>query len=109
VGAEPGSGVANPDFEKLAAAFYLGYARIDRPEQLEAGLDHALAHDGPILCEVRVNPQQAISPKMSSFRREDGTLESRPLEDMAPFLSRDEIHENMHMFDDDPPFVLQKD
>jgi acetolactate synthase I/II/III large subunit len=38
---------------------------------------------------------------VTSFRREDGTIESRPLEDMFPFLSREEIWENMHLFDDE--------
>jgi acetolactate synthase-1/2/3 large subunit len=46
---------------------------------------------------------QGVSPKASAFRREDGTLESRPLEDMSPFLPREEVWENMHLFDDPVP------
>jgi acetolactate synthase-1/2/3 large subunit len=42
--------------------------------------------------------EQTVSPKASAFRRADGTFESRPLEDMAPFLPREEIHENMNLF-----------
>ena len=104
VGAEPGSGVGNPDFGKLAEAYGLGYARLKDPADMEVVLECVLAADGPVLCEVMVSPTQGISPKASSFRREDGSFESRPLEDMAPFLSREEIHANMHLFDDEPGF-----
>ena len=106
VGAEPGSGVGNPDFQKLAEAYGLGYACLKDPAELEADLDRVLAMEGPILCEVMVSPNQGISPKASSFRREDGSFESRPLEDMAPFLAREEIHANMHLFDDEHGFDL---
>lgn len=109
VGAGPQSGVANPDFGKLAEAYHLAYAKIGSPGDLEAGLDRALAHPGPLLCEVMIAPGQGISPKASSFRREDGTMESRPLEDMAPFLPREEILANMCLFDADPPFRLKAD
>jgi acetolactate synthase-1/2/3 large subunit len=99
VGADAGSGVANPDFRLLAQAYGLGYARIDGPATLGADLDRVLAGPLPTLCEVRVPPDQAISPKASAFQREDGTLESRPLEDMAPFLPREEVWANLHRFD----------
>jgi acetolactate synthase-1/2/3 large subunit len=102
VGADLGSGVANPDFRLLAGAYGLDYARIDGPDQLGPGLDRILAGPLPVLCEVRVAPAQGVSPKASAFKREDGTLESRPLEDMAPFLPREEIQANLHRFDDLP-------
>jgi len=42
------------------------------------------------------------SPRSSSARRADGTLETRPLEDMFPFLPREEVLENMNLFRDEP-------
>jgi acetolactate synthase I/II/III large subunit len=57
--------------------------------------------DGCVICEVNISSKQRIFPKASAFRRPDGTFESRPLEDMAPFLPREEVWECMHMFDDD--------
>lgn len=102
VGAERGSGVANPDFRALAAAYGLDYARIDGPADLASGLDAVLAGPLPVLCEVKVSPTQPISPKASAFKREDGSLESRHLEDMAPFLPREEVWANLHRFDDAP-------
>ncbi|HLO69112.1 MAG TPA: thiamine pyrophosphate-binding protein [Holophaga sp.] len=100
VGAEAGSGVSNPDFEGLARTYGLGYHRVCAHGDLDAVLGAALGADGPVLVEVQVDPAQAIAPKASAFRRPDGTFESRPLEDMAPFLPREEVHRNMHLFDE---------
>jgi len=100
VGADPGSGVENPDFEKLAAAYDLPYCRIGKNAELEEGLRHALAGEGPMVCEVAIDPKQGVTPKASAFRRLDGTFESRPLEDMFPFLPREEVYQNMHLFDE---------
>jgi acetolactate synthase I/II/III large subunit len=98
-GADPASGVGTPRFDLLAAAYDLRYSRIQNHADLEFGLRSALDGDGPGICEVNVSPTQGIWPKASAFRRPDGTFESRPLEDMAPFLPREEIWENMHQFD----------
>ena len=99
VGADAASGVSNPRFDRLAAAYDLRYSRIENHSELEAGIREALAGDGPGICEVNVSPTQGIWPKASAFRRPDGTFESRPLEDMSPFLPREELWENMHQFD----------
>jgi acetolactate synthase-1/2/3 large subunit len=105
VGSGPTSGVANPDFARLADAYHLAYDRIGENSEIADRLPAVLASDTPTLCEVRIAPEQTITPKASAFRREDGTFESRPLEDMAPFLPREEIWENMHLFDDsESPF-----
>jgi acetolactate synthase-1/2/3 large subunit len=101
VGADPASGVASPDFEKLASAYGIPYMRIPNNAGLAEGIKRALATDGPIVCDMNVAVNQGISPRVSSFRREDGTYESRPIEDMAPFLPREEVWENMHLFDDE--------
>jgi acetolactate synthase I/II/III large subunit len=102
VAADNESGVDNPDFVSLATAYGLQHARIENHQDLEAGIQEVLDMQGGVLCEVNISPEQGISPKASAFKRDDGTLESRPLEDMAPFLPREEIFENMHLFDDDP-------
>ena len=101
VGADPSSGVGTPNFAKLADAYDFNYCSIMGPSNLENGIQVALEHHGPTLCEVMISPKQRIIPKASAFRRPDGTFESRPLEDMAPFLPRDEVWENIHQFDDD--------
>ena len=101
VGSDPASGISNPDYEKLAAAYDMNYAYVRSHDGMEPIVAAFLAAPGAGICELNVSYDQVRSPKASSFRREDGTMESRPLEDMAPFLPREEIAENMHLFDSD--------
>lgn len=101
VGADATSGVSNPNFAALAAAYGLRYQCISANSELQNGIAATLQTERPVLCEVNISPEQGVSPKASAFRREDGTLESRPLEDMAPFLPREEVWRNMHLFDDE--------
>ena len=54
-----------------------------------------LEQDGPCLCEVLVDKAQPFAPKLSSKRLEDGSMVTAPLEDLAPFLPREELQENM--------------
>jgi acetolactate synthase-1/2/3 large subunit len=101
VGSDPASGIGNPHYDKLAAAYDMDYAHVPGHEGMEQLIAAFLAAPGAGICELNVSYDQTRSPKTSSFRREDGTMESRPLEDMAPFLPREEIAENMHLFDTD--------
>ncbi len=100
VGSDETSGISNPNFELLAAAYGFQYTRILNNGEIDQGISKVLSTDGPVLCVVNISPEQGITPKASSFTREDGTIESRPLEDMFPFLPREEIWANMHQFDD---------
>ena len=89
------SGLSFPDFSKLAPAFGLPFQRCSRHADLEATIAATLAAPGPALCEVMIDLQQSFSPKFSSRKLEDGRLVTSPPEDMAPFLSREELKENM--------------
>ena len=100
VASDEGSGVAGSNFRGLAEAYGLAYAHIDSNEQIDDVVAEVLAAAGPVLCEVKVSPHQGIHPKSSSFRREDGSFESRPLEDMYPFLPREELRANMSISDE---------
>ena len=95
IGCGPESGVTFPDFQKLGAAFGFPVTRIDTHLQLANTIAAVLAVDGPHLCEVILDKAQAFSPKLSSRRLEDGTMVTSALEDLAPFLSREEMAENM--------------
>lgn len=103
VGADHASGLDNPDFAHLAAAYGLAYRAIRTNEEVADVVREALDLPGAVLCEVNISPEQWFAPKASAFRRPDGTMESRPLEDMAPFLPREEVHRNMHLFDGEEP------
>ena len=94
VGAGPASGVSFPDPVRVAEAYGLPATRLDQMD-FRDGLRRFLAADGPAVCEVMLDPAQGFEPKVSSRRLPDGRLISSPLEDMAPFLSREELKENM--------------
>ena len=62
---------------------------------LEGTISRTLAESGPQICEVFLDPEQPFAPKTSSRRLPDGRMVSAPLEDMFPFLDREEFRENM--------------
>lgn len=91
IGVNKESGIGFPNFKKLAYAFDLDYIKIDCEEQCDTNLKTALNTSEPCIIEVFVDPEQNFEPKSSSKVLEDGRIVSPPLEDMAPFLSRDEL------------------
>lgn len=95
MGSEAGSGVILPSFEKIAAAYGLPYFRLKNNQVLDAKLPEIFATEGPALVEVMLDPFEKLGPKAASKKLPDGTMVSAPLEDMAPFLSREEFAANM--------------
>ena len=95
VGVGPGSGVTFPEFGRIAAAFGLHYVRTSDHRDMAFAIAETLATDGPVLCEVMTDPEQQFAPKLSSRRLEDGRMVTAPLEDLAPFLPREELAANM--------------
>jgi acetolactate synthase I/II/III large subunit len=94
-GCGPRSGVGFPDFLAVAAAFGIPGRRIAHLDEARAAIRATLDADGPALCEVMLDPAATFAPKLSSRRLEDGRMVSAALEDMAPFLPREEFAENM--------------
>jgi acetolactate synthase-1/2/3 large subunit len=94
VGADPTSGVSFPDFVKVAAAYGLQAKRIDQPD-FSRDLRNLLASCTPEVCEVMLDPAQGFEPKLSSRKLPNGQMVSSPLEDMFPFLEREELRANM--------------
>lgn len=84
-----------PSMEKLAWAYGYPYRAIHHNPELGQVLDETLAMDGPVICEIFVTTDQPFEPKSASKRLEDGTIVSAPLEDLAPFLSDEEMDEIM--------------
>lgn len=98
VGMGPESGdLGFPDFQKLADAFGMPYVSIKNNQELAYKTSKVLQHDGYVMCEVFVTTTQKFEPKSATKKLDDGTLISPPLEDMAPFLSREELAENMYI------------
>ena len=89
------SGVSFPDFIKIAEAFSLPTAKINGQNNLIEEIEKVLATQGPVVCEVILQNDYIFQPKHSSEKLPDGKIVSKPLEDMYPFLDRDEFKENM--------------
>ena len=87
------SGLTLPDIEKVAGAFEIKTLRIDSEADLEESVREALEYDGPVVCRVRADIEQKIVPRQANYMKEDGQMASRPLDDMTPLLSRDELTE----------------
>jgi acetolactate synthase-1/2/3 large subunit len=97
IGCGPDSGLTFPDFRELARAFGVSASRIESHHDMNDGIEAALAADGPFLCEVMLDKAQQFAPKLASRRLPDGTMISPELEDMAPFLPREELAEAMRI------------
>lgn len=90
------TGVTCPDFSAVAKAFGLPSYIIKTWEDFDKVIPEIQNQEGPLICEVFMHPQQLFVPKLSLAIQEDGTLVSPPLEDLSPFISRDELQENMY-------------
>jgi acetolactate synthase-1/2/3 large subunit len=95
VGCGTDSGLSFPDFGRVAEAFGLPFQRCARHADLDAKIAATLDAPGAALGEIMLDLTQAFSPKLSSRKLEDGSMITAPLEEMAPFLSREELKSNM--------------
>ncbi|MGD0395074.1 MAG: thiamine pyrophosphate-binding protein [Acidimicrobiales bacterium] len=95
VGCGPESGLTFPDFGTLGTAFGFEVRRCANLNELADSIRETLDSEGPQLLEVMLDPEQPFAPKLASRQLEDGRMVSSPLEDLAPFLSREELAENM--------------
>jgi acetolactate synthase I/II/III large subunit len=94
-GADVTSDLTLPDISRVAAAYGLRTFRTSSPRSLRAVVRRALASDGPSVCEVVVAADEERMPRVQSMVRADGSVVSKPLEDMWPYLDRDEFAANM--------------
>jgi acetolactate synthase-1/2/3 large subunit len=62
---------------------------------MQQAIQETLAGEGSHICEVFLDLNQPFAPKLSSRRLDDGRMVSSPLEDLSPFLDRDEFMSNM--------------
>ena len=84
-----------PEFKKIAEAFGYKYYSASSNEEMKKTVDEVLKEDGPVFCEIFTDTKQVWEPKSSTKRLDDGTLVSPPLEDLAPFLPREELKKQM--------------
>lgn len=92
VGAEKSSRLTLPDTGRVAEAYGLPVLRIDATDRLRTVLAEAMARPGPVVCVVKTSVDEMTAPRATSEVRPDGTIVSKPMEDMWPFLDREEFN-----------------
>jgi len=95
VGEGPQSGLSFPETGKIARAYGIKFVKATNNKNLHKALDEVFNYKGPVVCEVRSLENQEIIPANTAEIRPDGTMVSKPLEDMYPFLNREEFRQNM--------------
>lgn len=89
------SGVSAPDFVKIAKAYGFPTERIYNHSDMEKKIKKVLSFSGPIVCDINAVRELMLTPKLMARKLPNGQFVSPPLEDMGPFLPRDEFEKNM--------------
>jgi acetolactate synthase-1/2/3 large subunit len=97
VGSTEDTGVHIPSFSNVANCYGLRYRKLHSNIQIKTMIANVLATDGPEIIEVILDPHKPTVPTIGSYMRPDGTMGSRPLEDMAPLIAREELQKYMHI------------
>lgn len=95
IGVDEKTGVSLPDILKIGDLYGFKSIRINKTDEIHDKIKEALSYNGPVICDVVCDKAQLIIPTVFSVKNEDGSMTSRPLEDMYPFLSPEENNENI--------------
>lgn len=95
VASDPSSGLTLPDLGRVSESFGIQTCEIQTHEDIEPCVREVFSHNRPVVCIVKISPQQTTMPRLSSGQRANGTMYSKPMEDLWPFLEREEFAANM--------------
>ena len=95
IGADRNTGLTIPNLSDVGQAFKLSTHIIKDQTDLRSEVRKVLDTPGPVLCDVNVFPDEVRAPRLQSYQKPDGSFVSKPLEDLFPFLSREEFLSNM--------------
>ncbi len=95
VGTGPEAGLFLPELGKLCQVYDFPYRRIGKASEMTDVVREVLDMPGPVICEVLLQENEALRPKVSAIVQPDGSMISMPLEDMSPLLSLREMKEIM--------------
>lgn len=99
VGCNEDSNLSIGSIRKVANAYGIKTFSIENNDMIKEVVREVLEYNGPVLCDVKVSLTQVIQPRQASFKNNQGQMESRPLEDMKPFMERKEIDLIMEMLE----------
>lgn len=85
----------SPSISGIGKMFGYSSFSIASPSNLAREICEVLKAEGPVICEVEVDSEQELSPRMGFTVKDDGKWLAKPLEDMYPFLDREILKNNM--------------
>jgi len=91
IGESPASGVCLPDFRKVGTAFGIRYFQLSNNSLIKTKIETIINFNGPVICNLIMDPEQTLYPKVASSTDKNGKITSRPLEDMFPFLPENDL------------------
>lgn len=95
LGESPKTGLWCPDSIAIAKAYGIKSVKIKSTKGIDKKIREVLDYNGPVICDVDSPQWQPIIPRISSEKKPDGTLVSKPYEDMYPFLDKKELDAQM--------------
>lgn len=95
IGCDENTGQTLPDVRRVAEAYGIQTDTITSQRNLADDIRRVLVTPGPVVCDVHIILDELRQPRLSSMQRPDGSFVSKPLEDLWPFLDRDEFKANM--------------
>ena len=95
VASDPSSGLTLPDISKIADTFDIPHIKVFDNGMLCHLMQKILKTEGPLMIEVMIDPNHRTAPKASVYKTKDGLFATRPMEDLAPFLSKEEFESEM--------------
>ena len=90
IGCSAETGVSFPKFEKIADTFGFEYMICHTNGELAYALKEFFKKSGNVLLEIEQKLDDPVTPKVMSRMNEDGSFATPSLEDMAPFISKEE-------------------
>ncbi|HBF32933.1 TPA: thiamine pyrophosphate-binding protein, partial [Candidatus Sumerlaeota bacterium] len=95
IGCDASTGITIPSLSRLADAYGIPSVVIRDQRSLRDDVRRILDMQGPVLVDVHVIPDEMRAPRLQSYQKPDGSMVSKPLEDMFPFLEREELLQNL--------------
>jgi len=97
VASDATSGLTLPPTLKVAQAYGIPTARLESHGDLRERIAELLIAPGPLVCEVKLSPDQPTLPRVTSYQKADGSMATRPMEDLFPLLDREEFRANLYI------------
>lgn len=94
-GTDIAAGVPIPDIRRVVEAYGLNYVRCDAKDELAEIVQKVMNAKETVICEIFVDDDQEVCPRLKSVALEDGTFVSPQYENLYPFLSESILQEEL--------------